>query len=150
MILDRLENIGQYLAVHPLMPAVMNFLNSNDLANLPPGRQEIDGSRLIVIADQSHGKGTSARLEAHRKYIDIQIPLDRDEIIGYRPTATCQVVAQDYNPEKDIAFYSDAVETSLTVPRGSFAMFFPQDAHAPLAIEGDIRKIIFKLQVEKS
>jgi beta-galactosidase beta subunit len=52
-----------------------------------------------------------------------------------------------YDAEKDIVFFDDAPETWFRVPAGSFAVFFPEDAHAPLAGEGEVRKVIVKVAV---
>jgi beta-galactosidase beta subunit len=35
----------------------------------------------------------------------------------------------------------------VSVPRGSFAIFFPEDAHAPLAGRGALTKAIVKIAV---
>jgi beta-galactosidase beta subunit len=34
------------------------------------------------------------------------------------------------------------------VPTGHFTIFFPQDAHAPLAAEGALRKAVAKIAVD--
>ncbi|NQU75986.1 MAG: YhcH/YjgK/YiaL family protein [Planctomycetes bacterium] len=149
MIIDRIENARQYLNVHPLMGKVLDFLSRTDLAGLPLGRHEIEGGRLFLLTARFDGKGRSgARLEAHRKYIDIQISLDRPDDIGYKATDQCRLVSEPYDDEKDVEFFSDAVESWITVVPGSFAVFFPADAHAPLAVDGQVHKAVFKLAVD--
>jgi YhcH/YjgK/YiaL family protein len=149
MILDRIENLGQYAAVHALLAKAAQFIAGADLASLPVGKHEIDGRRLFVIRDNSQGTGLArARLEAHRKCIDIQIALDRPDVIGYRATAQCRRIAEPYDAAKDVELFDDPAETWLTVPPGSFAIFFPADAHAPLAIDGPVQKAIIKVAVE--
>ena len=44
--------------------------------------------RIHVSVDHKDGRGEDgARLEAHRRYIDIQYPIDGDELIGWMPLA---------------------------------------------------------------
>ena len=149
MILDRIENVKLYARVHPLMQRVVEFLSAGDPASLPVGRHEIDGRRVFVIRDLAQGKGRDgAVLEAHRKYIDIQIALDRPDVIGYSPLACCRQVREPYDASRDIEFFADSPESWFTLSPGSFAVFLPTDAHAPLAIQGQIHKAVFKLAVE--
>ena len=149
MILDRNENLRLYVPLHPLMRRVVEFLSARDVAALPLGPHEIDGRRLFVIRDMARGKGRDgALLEAHRKYIDIQIALDRPDVIGYSALARCQRVREPYDASRDIEFFGDSPESWITLSPGNFAIFFPTDAHAPLAIQGQIQKAVFKLAVE--
>jgi YhcH/YjgK/YiaL family protein len=148
MILDQIENLRQYASLHPGIAGVVQFIASNDLPSLPLGKHEIDGRRVFVIRDMADGKDLAgARLEVHRGYIDIQIALDRPELIGYSPLARCHQVSQPYDDAGDIEFFADCPESWITLSPGSFALFFPADAHAPLAIRGKINKAVFKLEI---
>ncbi|MDE2118816.1 MAG: YhcH/YjgK/YiaL family protein, partial [Betaproteobacteria bacterium] len=49
--------------------------------------------------------------------------------------------------KKDIRFFHDAPASWIAVPPGTFCIFFPEDAHAPLVATGNIRKAIFKVAV---
>ena len=78
--------------------------------------------------------------------IDIQIPITCPETFGYTPL--CDLPAFEYNAEKDITKYGDTkAQTYVTVNPGQFAIFFPQDGHAPCIIEKEeIKKAIFKVK----
>ena len=71
------------------------------------------------------------------------------ETFGYSPL--CDLPAFEYNAEKDITKYGDTKpQTYVTVAPGQFAIFFPQDGHAPCIIEEEeIKKAIFKVKVMK-
>ena len=86
-----------------------------------------------------------ARLEAHRRYIDIQLVLDGDEQMGWKPLADCYNPMSEHSMEKDIGFFHDAPASWVSVPPDHFCIFFPEDAHAPLVGTGQIRKVIFKI-----
>lgn len=146
MVVDNLDYLKDYQALHHDMEAVMRFLSSTDLNNLPDGRIMLDGTDCFVNVQTICPKTESeARFEAHRKMIDIQIPLDGDERMGYAPLS---VLAQTpYDENKDIAFYEERPQEFVTVRKGMFAIFFPQDAHAPGVTVTNLKKVVIKLPV---
>ncbi|HEX4142094.1 MAG TPA: YhcH/YjgK/YiaL family protein [Pirellulales bacterium] len=147
MILDRLDQAARYTALNPLLAAGFQFLSRADLASLPPGRHEIDGDRVFALVGHDAGRGQSgARLEVHRRYLDIQVSLDGRERIGWRPLAECRQVAEPYSADRDIAFFADEPIVWLPMERGWFAIFFPDDAHAPLAGSGELHKVVIKVE----
>ena len=147
-MLDSLSNAARYEAHHPGFARAFAFLAEPDLATLPPGRHEIDGDRVFVLIDHREGRGNDgARLEAHRRYIDIQYTIDGQEEIGFAPLAVCRKPSGTFDEEKDIIFFDDRPMTWLAVPAGQFAIFFPHDAHAPLAGTGPLKKAIVKIAV---
>ena len=147
MVLDTLVQSGRYAGLHPSFARAFTFLRTADLASLPPGRHDIDGDRMYVSIDHVEGRGREgARLEAHRRYIDIQLTIDGDEEIGWSPLASCEHPTP-FDAAKDAGFFDDRPGAWLAVPRGTFAIFFPQDAHAPLAGHGRLKKAIVKVAV---
>jgi biofilm protein TabA len=147
MILDVLTQADRYAALHPAFTRAFEFLRSADLARLVPGGHEIDGDRLFVLIDHQDGRGhAGARLEAHRRYIDIQLTIEGAEEIGWSPLASCEH-ATVFDASKDIIFFDDRPRVWLPVPARKFAIFFPEDAHAPLAGHGALRKAIVKVAV---
>lgn len=146
MILDTLENYLLYLNMHPLFGKAFDFLRRPDLKETEPGRYELQESSLIAIVEPGQGKTRErARLESHRKYIDIQYTLTGAEEIGWKPRKNCQQISRAYNPEKDIEFYADTPDLWLPIPSHHFAIFFPHDAHAPLAGNDTVHKVIMKV-----
>lgn len=148
MILDKLSRGRRYRSLHPAFARAFEFLTTTDLQSLEPGRHEIDGERLYVSVDHGNGKGhEGARLEVHRKYLDIQVTIDGSEEIGWMSLGDCRNLSGPFLAEKDIGFYDDRPLTWIAVPSGHFALFFPDDAHAPLAGRGPIKKAIVKVLV---
>ena len=61
----------------------------------------INGADLFVNIQVAKGKTKEeAKLETHKKMIDIQIPLSTSETFGYTPL--CGLPDAEYNAEKDI------------------------------------------------
>jgi YhcH/YjgK/YiaL family protein len=146
MIVAPIAHLERYTAVHPRFARAVEFIQRTDLAALAPGRHAVDGDELYVSIDYQDGRGhEGARLEAHRRYIDIQITLSGDEEIGWRPLGQCARPNGEFSAERDIVFFDDSAETWVNVPPGVFAVFFPEDAHAPLAGRGHLRKAIVKV-----
>ena len=150
MVLDVLTNAERYASLHPAFARAFAYLASVDLTALQPGRNEIDGDAMFVILDRKEGRGRDgARLEAHRRYIDIQYTVDGLEEIGWTPLASCAGADGAFDAAKDIGFYRDTPSAWVRVPPGSFAIFFPEDAHAPLAGHGALVKAIVKIDVSR-
>jgi YhcH/YjgK/YiaL family protein len=148
MIFSSLSQSDRYAALHPLFPRAFDYIRDTDLFAVAPGRYNILGDDLIAIVEQVPAKMKEmAKLEAHRKYIDIQLGLEGDETMGWKPLADCLNPISEHSMEKDIRFFHDAPASYVPVPPDHFCIFFPEDAHAPLVGTGTIRKVIFKVAV---
>jgi biofilm protein TabA len=146
MIVDALPQYHRYVHLHPLFARAFEFLMRSDLARLATGRHAVDGDQLYVSIDHKEGRGRDdARLEAHRTYIDIQYTIDGAEEIGWLPFGDCREPAAPFDASRDIGFFDDRPDTWMAVPPGRFAIFFPDDAHAPLAGRGLLKKAIAKV-----
>jgi biofilm protein TabA len=151
MIFSALSQSSRYAALHPLFEQAFDFMRNADLNALAPGRYTIVGDELFAIVEQVPAKTKEmAKLEAHRKYIDIQLVLDGDETMGWKPLADCLNPVSEHSDEKDIRFFHDAPASWVAVPPEHFCIFFPEDAHAPLVGSGQVRKVIFKVAVQPS
>ena len=128
MILDKLENASLYFDCVPRFREFMNFFNSNDLVELPSCKIKLAGDDLFVTISDFKGKDLQdCVMEAHRDYIDIQIPLTASEQMGWRSQNDCDIILDEYEEGKDCETYGDAPQTIITVPQGYFAVFFPSD-----------------------
>ena len=147
MIIDTIDKLSDYVELNPLFADVVEFLKANDLQTLEPGKYPIKGDDVFLnlqVAKQ-RTKDT-AFLETHIKMIDIQIPISCAETFGYTPL--CDLPPFEYNAEKDITKYGETkAQTYVTVKPGQFAIFFPQDGHAPCITNvPEIKKAIFKIK----
>ena len=98
------------------------------------------------VAQTNPKEKENAKLETHKDYIDIQIPLSGTEIMGYTAAQDCLPVDAPYNAEKDITFFEGLAEDYIAVKPGMFAIFFPQDGHAPGITPDGVKKIIVKVK----
>lgn len=149
MILDVLENANRYLAFKNGFPKAFEFLSRRDLAELPAGKYEIDGSRVYAIIAKESGRGKEdARLEAHQQYIDIQLILAGKDEMGWKSVTACKQPAGEYDEESDIRFFGDEPDIWFPVESNVFVIFFPEDAHMPMISAGLIHKVVVKVTVE--
>lgn len=146
MIIDSLDNLEKYVALNPLFRDVVDYIKSNDLNAKQEGKELIKGTDLFVNFSIAQGKtAEDARLETHDRMIDIQIPLSCEEVYGYTPRV--DLPEQSYDAEKDITFYDGPAQQYVKATPGLFAVFFPQDGHAPcISTEKTIKKVIFKVK----
>lgn len=147
MIIDKLENIGMYASVNPLFAQAIEFLKSTDLNAHELGKVVLKEGELFVNFAAARPKTKDdAKIETHNNFIDIQIPLTGIELMGYMPRT--DLAEAEYNAEKDVTFYPGHATDYLTVKPGMFAIFFPEDAHAPGVTEVELKKVIVKVRVK--
>lgn len=151
MILDQLSQWWQYANFGARFAQAFRYLETLN-ARTPVGRVELAGNDLFVMVQTYPTKPVGqCRFEAHRQYADIQFIIAGCEIIRWSPLAALTAVTAPYNTEKDVAFFAPpAVSTPLHLVAGQFAVFFPEDSHAPGAECGsaaDVLKAVVKVRV---
>lgn len=149
MIIDRIENIRHYVSINPLLEVVANYLEDHDLTTMDYQNIKIHNDDVKMNICLGVAKSPSeARLEAHRVYTDVQLPLEVTETIGYKALADCTPTDAYYDESDDIVFFEGDAQSYIKVPPGMFVIFFPQDAHAPCIGTIDGKKAIFKIKNE--
>ena len=124
------------------------FLQNTDLASLALGKMELDGADLFINVQEVVGKSAAeAKMETHKCYIDIQVPITAPETMGWIAVGQLKQTTQEYSAEKDVAFFADKATTFLNVQPYEFAIFFPEDAHQPCIGKGQHKKVIVKVLV---
>ena len=148
MIIDTLAHFEDYVKMHPLFEEVAKFLRSNRLAEMPEGIYPVKGDDVTVNVQIQNGKTRDeASLEAHRRMIDIQVPISADETYGVSPLENLSET--DFDEERDCGlWHGTAAENYVTCTPDMFVVFFPQDAHAPLITPAaKLKKAVFKVKV---
>ena len=130
MIFDSLKNSALYYPVSPRLEKAFGFIASTDWETMEPGIHELDG-----------------KLEIHDAYIDIQVLIrGEQETFGWSERADLRKPLGEFDAGKDIQFFDDEPQTFYTLRPGQFTILFPEDGHAPMIGEGDVRKIIVKVR----
>jgi biofilm protein TabA len=149
VILDTLENASQYVALNKKLKPCFDFLMRDDLQQLPEGRHEIDGDRLYAVLSKGPGRRRKdGMLEAHTRYIDVQVILEGTDEMGWKPLSSCKQPSGGYDGDRDIAFFQDQPDSWIVTRPGQFVIFFPEDAHLPSVSDGVIHKVVVKIAVD--
>ncbi len=149
MIIDTLTNASKYFSVHPLFEKAFAYIRQTDLPNAPDGKLDV-GEGVKAIYSNSPGKTKEAsvsKFECHNKNIDIQVCINGVETIGWKPRENCVTPNGVYNEEKDVLFFGDKPDMFFQLTNGQFVIFFPEDVHAPMIGEGDIKKLVMKIKI---
>ena len=148
MIIDSLENAGKYAGLHPRFAKAFEYIKAQNLAGIEVGKYTIDGDDLHASVSNKDGvTAADAKFEAHNNYIDIQVCPSGKETLGWKPRSKCTDVKTEYSTEKDVIFYNDRPDTYFDLTAGQFAIFYPEDVHAPMIGEGPIKKLVIKVRL---
>lgn len=149
MIVALLEDCNRYLDLGVGFRRAFEFLQQTELESLPEGRHDIDRDDVfaIVARDQGRGKADSP-LEYHQSHADVQFVVSGFDLIGWHPTLQCKRPRGDFDSGRDLGFFEDRPSTWLNIPAGAFAVFYPEDAHAPLGSTVPIHKVVVKVRLE--
>jgi YhcH/YjgK/YiaL family protein len=147
MIYDKISNLKQYFAINPYLERLAEYLNTMDLSQLDTGKHEIDGDNLfLIVAENPPNSTASNQMEAHIKYLDLQMALDGEFTMGWKAVAD-STISKEYDAAEDFMLFEDAPQQETKLSPGYFAIYLPGDAHAPLANSERVRKAVFKVRV---
>jgi YhcH/YjgK/YiaL family protein len=146
-IANTIGNLDRYVSDHPRFAQAFDFIRAAFNKLMPAGEHVIDGSNLKanVVRAGLHPP-TEAKLEGHQRYIDIHVVLKGTELIGWSPLEACTPEGP-YDDEKDLVFFEEQPQNWIKLPARSFAIFYPQGAHAPMNGDGSIEKMIVKVLI---
>ena len=148
MIVDTLANAGRYRGISPLLDRGLEEMLR--LAERPSsdGRHELAGPELAAVFSSYETADPHERpLEAHRRFIDIQVVLQGRESLYWAPLPSLEPQG-DYSEAEDVAFFSGPAGIAVALEPGWFTVLFPPDAHKPGCLRGGIsrvRKLVIKV-----
>ncbi|HEY5371411.1 MAG TPA: YhcH/YjgK/YiaL family protein [Hanamia sp.] len=148
MIIDSLSNAENYAHLHPLFAKAFEFIKNQDLKEIAIGKYPIDGDNLHAAVSEKPGTGKpEAKFEAHDHCIDIQVCISGLETMGWKSRQDCVDIKTPYNSEKDVTFFNDKPDTYFELHDGQFAIFYPEDVHAPMIGDAVIKKMVVKVKL---
>lgn len=147
MILDQIKNLENYAGSS--IYAALQKIRSTDFSKLEDITYEVNGRDLYFFINSYDTRKDNDKPEAHKKYIDIQYMITGSEKMG---VGQLEDMAEEVEakPQNDAWFYHGPMDY-ITVKEGMFAVFYPNDAHAPcITPDGKceaVRKAVFKVKV---
>jgi YhcH/YjgK/YiaL family protein len=151
MITDTLSNADLYCSTNSWLKKSFEYLKTIS-KDTPVGAYEIAPGLMAHVSEYETTPQFKYGWETHKKYIDIQFCLTGKEYIKWMPLSEKLSPTIEYDEAKDRTFYDCNGEQALiTVKEDVFALFFPEDAHAPqIMIEKPekVKKVVIKVPVE--
>lgn len=123
----------------------------NYLKSLADGRYQLEGEKWFYnIGDSITSPIHDRHTEFHKKYLDIQLILDGEEIIRY---GLNDCSSDSYFEKKPDLFILEQplLTNSIHLKEGDFATFYPGEPHQALCMVDTpkkVRKAVFKVPVE--
>ncbi|WP_291868906.1 YhcH/YjgK/YiaL family protein [Maribacter sp.] len=149
MILDKLENRELYKEIHAGINKALLYIQSTDFLNIPDGKYEIEGEDVFAILKEYETKNKEdSLLESHLKYIDIHYIVEGAEQIGVT-TLVNQKPKKEYDAVDDYMLFLEPYDL-ITLKKGMFAVFFPDDIHMPeikLDSIAIVKKVVVKVKL---
>ncbi|MBR1818662.1 MAG: YhcH/YjgK/YiaL family protein [Neisseriaceae bacterium] len=149
MIYDSLDHLRDYLPLMPQLETVLSLLNQPDFADKMIGRYETNNPAVRFNIDEYETVLSPKDFEFHRKYADVQIVLQGQEIHHIAPRDDIACV-QDFDEEKDIAFFDSLPIAEYVLEKGYFCIYFPNEPHrSQLAVDerDQVKKVVFKIRI---
>lgn len=131
----------------------LEYLKNTDFDAMEAGVYELKGRDIYVqVLDLETKEKSAYQPEVHENYLDVQYLHKGVELMAVSIDSGNNPVAVEYNPERDIKFYSAVQnENEFRCEAGNFAVFFPEDTHrtAIFAGEAKIRKVVVKIKMSE-
>lgn len=149
MILGDLSRQDFALSLPPHLLRLCQKLTQLDLNALELGWQELEqGIRMNVMAFETsaaHGK----KAEMHRKFADIQLLIEGEEMIEYGLAQPDLADYDEYRDEDDYQLTEKIPDQNEVILRPNmFAIFMPYEPHKPGNCVKDTPKMLKKLVVK--
>ncbi|MDE6716224.1 MAG: YhcH/YjgK/YiaL family protein [Muribaculaceae bacterium] len=150
MIVGNLSNTKEIEKLNKHLPAVFEWLrnNADSIHNSDITRIDlIDGEVYANIESVALKERTEQLIEAHKKYIDVHVPVNTTEVIGWESADALDCPVSPYDEEKDVAKFCKIPDTYLYIKPGYFCIMTPDDGHAPCIGSGQLKKICVKIKI---
>lgn len=151
MIIDNLANLEKYTGCRPEVAGLIAGFAAQVNAGTEIRKHVLDEDRIFALVQEyAPREFDSAKVEIHRRYIDIHVPVCGDEMICYCPIDNLELI-EDFTPKSDDLLYKFNPQTAMKIiiQPGNFIWFNPDEGHAPClknpASPAMARKIVFKV-----
>lgn len=150
MIYDKIENIVHYDTTNMALKKAMGSIMNKDFLDFEDGKTTIDGEKVYAMKVGLTLKPVEEGVfEAHKKYIDIHVPLKNSEDVEVAFVDTLQVTSP-YDEEGDCLLGTSDAAVSVHLTPGTFLLVYPDDAHKVGVTKNkssSYQKVIYKVLV---
>ena len=86
---EEIRNLPEFLS--PYIKKLAAF----DFDALTAGRYELGGLNYMNVDEAETAPAAKRQIECHRRYVDVQVLLDGEEVIGYQPLSRLGAMTED-------------------------------------------------------
>ncbi|BFG69489.1 YhcH/YjgK/YiaL family protein [Sediminibacterium sp. KACHI17] len=151
MVIDHISRAALYFHLHPGIETALRYIQTTDFTQLENGKYELDGEQLFAIVQAYDTKDPDTeKLEAHKKFIDVQYVVSGQEKMGHALLST-QVPSREYQSDDDFMLFDETPDFFTVVTAGMFTIFYPSDLHMPCIIHErstPVKKVVVKVSVD--
>lgn len=150
MIVDSLASIKHHPGLDAEFLTALEQVMALDLFELAPGDYSLGAGKILVkMMDRQLTAPAVKPFEMHQRDIDIHIPLNGPETLGYVCGDARMENITPYDKAKDICFaQAQQGEAWLVLPPGGLVIFFPGEWHKPACYLDSthfLRKAVIKI-----
>lgn len=150
------DHAESYRGLGAGIDAAIAFLKTCDVATRPDGKHLVNADGVFVIVQRYATKSEAAAVwETHRKHVDVQYIGQGRERMGWCRRTPALTIRQPYCDDREAEFYEPPTDAAfIELEAGEFAVFWPDDVHAPSltplgdAQPRDVLKVVVKVPVE--
>ena len=148
MIYDSIDNFVMYAPkIIPGSEKLLPFLEAVRSGSFEEIKNSDPGLLDLRFGEYETRKAEEVPFESHRKFWDLQIVMEGEELVGYSRLEALSETSE-YDPVCDITFYSGSGQM-FRLGKGMMMLLSPFDGHQPGVSSGktpsQIRKIVVKL-----
>ncbi|MDD6034579.1 MAG: YhcH/YjgK/YiaL family protein [Lachnospiraceae bacterium] len=130
----------------------VKYLTELELSEIDAGKKVIVNDKFFYSIQSYDTKpADECKLESHRKYIDIQVMANGEEMMDVVDISKL-TVKEDYDDEKDVIFWRVPKRmASMTLRTGDYIVLFPENAHrgaASIKNTSHVLKIVGKVAID--
>jgi YhcH/YjgK/YiaL family protein len=142
----------EYFGNKALWDKTFQWLKSNDLNTLAPGRYIIEeGNSTATVSEAPAPELEKVKWEIHQNFNDIQYIIKGKALMGVVPVEKA-TLTEAYDSKRDVGFY-EANGAFYDGEPGTFFIFTPADVHRP-GVKADgfdvVKKVVVKVRAAKT
>ena len=148
MIFDQISQMKNYVSTLPALKHVIDILESGKLDGMELGNHTTEYKYLrFNLFTYKTEKTEATEYEVHKKETDIQILLKGHEKMDVA-SRELLIETKAYDEDKDFFMVQGKKQNTYHARKGSFAIFFPGEPHAPNLMDetsSQVLKVVFKV-----
>jgi len=127
----------------------ISYVSGVDLVKAEVGKYVIDDDSYYLVQEYNSKMRENCRLEAHKKYVDVQWIVSGEEELDILAPEGLEV-SEEYNGDKDVVFYkAPALMQRIILRSGSYMVILPEMAHMPGCAVNEsvaVKKVVIKVR----